>query len=557
LGPIIGRLVYSGPPVQRAESLRDVSASGQVLVDKDTWDNLAESVTKILKVRAREVGELGPPRFPSRLKVVQLDLPGLPERQFPPIVNDQQGHRNMFIRKFRLQQKTLPRGKVACVSISIKNMENIQEKNHAAFLQALLLYEEIIKRCSAYWHGHELKCDNGVFESLFKELKKAVAFALMCHEKLKEAPWAPDILELPEASTTRGGSHNILVHRGLRAKIGIDYGLVLSLPDSLTGTFRFRGNVLLRAASLRNYADGGQTLLCQALLPNLLSSDLQQLKASTRDIGFLVLLKSGNLEPISQIVKKELNFYNFVVTPDNNLVPSYERHTRRIQSGHSEMWALVENELRAIESPTCDAPRRLCEVCKEALSPCSDWVSVGSKSFHRQHFTCVCCKHSLIDRCFVESQDSKFYCTEDYERIFAKVCASCNGKIDKREAHLKACGKYFHSDHFLCAHCGINLKTNPFMEVYGQPYCLKDFEDYIARRCAACHMPIEDVEFVEAKDNSWHVSCFKCEICYSCPEENQTFYIQEGNLLCRSCRLAQESSSRQLPGKFYKTPTTQ
>jgi hypothetical protein len=100
-------------------------------------------------------------------------------------------------------------------------------------------------------HGHELKCDNGVFESLFKELKKAVAFALMCHEKLKEAPWAPDILELPEASTTRGGSHNILVHRGLRAKIGIDYGLVLSLPDSLTGTFRFRGNVLLRAASLR------------------------------------------------------------------------------------------------------------------------------------------------------------------------------------------------------------------------------------------------------------------------------------------------------------------
>jgi hypothetical protein len=53
------------------------------------------------------------------------------------------------------------------------------------------------------------------------------------------------------------------------------------------------------------------------------------------------------------------------------------------------MWALVENELRAIESPTCDAPRRLCEVCKEALSPCSDWVSVGSKSFHRYFHYCV------------------------------------------------------------------------------------------------------------------------------------------------------------------------
>eukprot|EP00122_Pirum_gemmata_P017894 Pgem_evm1s16768 len=68
-------------------------------------------------------------------------------------------------------------------------MEIIRERNLTAWLQAISSYDEILRKISKYWHGYDLEESDGVFKIVFQCVSDAVAYSLMCQEKLREVQW--------------------------------------------------------------------------------------------------------------------------------------------------------------------------------------------------------------------------------------------------------------------------------------------------------------------------------------------------------------------------------
>lgn len=59
-----------------------------------------------------------------------------------------------------------------------------------------------------------------------------------------------------------------------------------------------------------------------------------------------------------------------------------------------------------------------------------------------------------------------------------------------RGPYIAAIGRSYCVDHFTCSNCSINLVDCGFVEENGKLYCERDFEQYLAPRCAKCSQSI-------------------------------------------------------------------
>lgn len=71
------------------------------------------------------------------------------------------------------------------------------------------------------------------------------------------------------------------------------------------------------------------------------------------------------------------------------------------------------------------------------------------------------------------------------------VCASCDEPISG--TMITAMGKRWHSDHFVCSVCDLNLEHVQFFHKDGHPYCHFDYHDKFSPKCGHCNIPIENV----------------------------------------------------------------
>jgi len=58
---------------------------------------------------------------------------------------------------------------------------------------------------------------------------------------------------------------------------------------------------------------------------------------------------------------------------------------------------------------------------------------------------------------------------------------------------LLALDKIWHIEHFLCAYCKRQLRTNIFYENGGLPYCELDYQELFLLKCDGCHSAIMEV----------------------------------------------------------------
>jgi hypothetical protein len=79
---------------------------------------------------------------------------------------------------------------------------------------------------------------------------------------------------------------------------------------------------------------------------------------------------------------------------------------------------------------------------------------------------------------------------------------------------LQVDGKYFHSDHFLCSHCGSKIKGNyyPYEGKYFHEGCYKN---HVLKKCSQCYKPIEG-EYVKSNDKVYHKNCYENHIALKC-----------------------------------------
>ena len=105
-----------------------------------------------------------------------------------------------------------------------------------------------------------------------------------------------------------------------------------------------------------------------------------------------------------------------------------------------------------------------CEGCGEYIK--GQGLQALGKKWHSECFACVVCRKPLSGS-FLH-KDGKPYCPEDFQKVFAKVCAGCNNVIQGQ--FIKALGREWHTACFVCVQCKSGFSTG-FFEKNGMPFC--------------------------------------------------------------------------------------
>ncbi|CAF4558687.1 unnamed protein product [Rotaria sp. Silwood1] len=158
------------------------------------------------------------------------------------------------------------------------------------------------------------------------------------------------------------------------------------------------------------------------------------------------------------------------------------------------------------------------------------YISAIGRCYCVDHFTCSNCSVSLIECGFVE-ENGKLYCERDFEQYLAPRCAKCSQSILKECVH--ALEKTWHPECFTCTACKKSIGTGSFHVEEGQPYCLEDYRRMFQAKCTSCDFPIEPGDkYLEAMGGTYHVECFNCSMC-QVSLNGQPFLVKNNRPYCR------------------------
>ncbi|XP_053211012.1 PDZ and LIM domain protein Zasp-like isoform X2 [Panonychus citri] len=173
-------------------------------------------------------------------------------------------------------------------------------------------------------------------------------------------------------------------------------------------------------------------------------------------------------------------------------------------------------------------------ICSSCGSPIrGPFIVALGKTWCPEHFQCAnaSCHRLLEDIGFVEER-GELYCEVCFESYLAPICAKCGIRIKKD--CLMALEKQWHPECFNCNYCKRPFGNSQFYLEDGLPYCEKDWNELFTTKCVACGFPIEAGDrWVEALNNNYHSTCFKCTICHK-NLEGQSFFAKGGRPFCKS-----------------------
>lgn len=138
----------------------------------------------------------------------------------------------------------------------------------------------------------------------------------------------------------------------------------------------------------------------------------------------------------------------------------------------------AKNAARAAGSSSSSpakVPSKVCTKCKEAIP--GAFMEADGLYYHKSCFTCAICKTML--RKFIE-KDGQLYCSECFtSKVEVDPCSRCGKPLTA--VVMKACGKRFHEECFVCHKCDRPFKNNIVTNRDGQPWC-----EY----CVKIHTPV-------------------------------------------------------------------
>jgi len=184
-----------------------------------------------------------------------------------------------------------------------------------------------------------------------------------------------------------------------------------------------------------------------------------------------------------------------------------------------------------------------CIKCGEGVSKERPGCTALEQTFHVACFTCSVCGNALAGASFYNVSGMPM-CDRDYQNTLEK-CAGCGQAIAERL--LRASGKAFHPNCFVCKVCNKSLDSVPFtVDPENVVHCVPCYQDKYAPRCAKCGKAIvpqqgeqESVRVI-AMDRSFHVACYTCEDCHvqlSTKLDGEGCYPMDDHLLCKTCNV--------------------
>ncbi|KAF9285524.1 hypothetical protein BGZ88_009502 [Linnemannia elongata] len=169
----------------------------------------------------------------------------------------------------------------------------------------------------------------------------------------------------------------------------------------------------------------------------------------------------------------------------------------------------------------------VCASCDEPIS--GTMITAMGKRWHSDHFVCSVCDLNLEHVQFFH-KDGQPYCHFDYHDKFSPKCGHCNTPIENE--CLTALGKSWHPGHFFCRDCGDPFEEDGYMVHDGFPYCEKDYLRLFAPKCTGCQDPIQG-DFISALKGKWHRDCFGCSVCHI-GFDATSYYVENGKPYCKA-----------------------
>lgn len=181
------------------------------------------------------------------------------------------------------------------------------------------------------------------------------------------------------------------------------------------------------------------------------------------------------------------------------------------RDSRSKPKVVKKSDIRYLDSAGANQRAPQCSTCHQLIR--GPFIAAMNREFCKQHFTCSrpgCC--NILEEGFVE-EDGNIYCIADYEQYFAPRCAKCSCPIVGECVH--ALQHTFHAHCFLCVQCRQPLGSKMFHVVDKDVYCGACWARDHQTLCFSCDFTIDPGDrWIEALGKNWHSDCFNCAVCF-------------------------------------------
>ncbi|CAD5113033.1 DgyrCDS2233 [Dimorphilus gyrociliatus] len=187
-----------------------------------------------------------------------------------------------------------------------------------------------------------------------------------------------------------------------------------------------------------------------------------------------------------------------------------------------------KSDIRFLDSAGANQRAPQCNTCHQMIR--GPFIAAMNKEFCKQHFSCSrpgCCNN--LEEGFVE-EEGNIYCISDYEQYFAPRCAKCSSPIVGECVH--ALQHTFHPHCFLCVQCRQPLGSKMFHVVDKDVYCGACWARDHQTLCYSCDFTIDPGDrWIEALGQNWHSDCFNCAVCQVNLADN-AFFVKNNKPFC-------------------------
>lgn len=190
----------------------------------------------------------------------------------------------------------------------------------------------------------------------------------------------------------------------------------------------------------------------------------------------------------------------------------------------------------------CQKNLHKCSKCQMHLEEGEEPLRIKGETFHSYHFNCHECGIELKPDSRQVNGD--LYCLKCHDKLGIPICGACRRPIEERV--VTALGRYWHPEHFACSECDKPFLGKRHYEVKGLAYCEQHYHNLFGHHCHTCEQVIKDGDVISALGKYYCANHFSCYFCGSQFQAGKTkFYDVTSNPCCKRCY-------RKLPGPVRK-----
>jgi len=146
---------------------------------------------------------------------------------------------------------------VTLVFTDVQSSTTLWEANPVAMESAIRLHDATMRSALANHDGYEITTEGDAFQMAFHDAFDAVSFCLEVQSKLVRCDWPKEILQHPEACTSKDGTL-----RGLRIRMAVHSGRPASVTKhDTTRRSCYGGRLVALTKSIEDMCSGGQILV--------------------------------------------------------------------------------------------------------------------------------------------------------------------------------------------------------------------------------------------------------------------------------------------------------